>query len=179
MLKAYVFASVAVLSVMVLPVKSLAHVMETNYVMQDTKLKITAVYSSGEPARNTHIKVYAPNNLDQPWMEGVTDENGNFAFQPDPNVQGEWEVKIGENDHADELLVPVTDQGVQIDKISQLPNEGHLHIGDRLIVDRSGISLAQQPQQFLHNPTQQLLAPGALVLSGSLCTTALITRRQR
>jgi nickel transport protein len=179
MLKAYMFAAVAVLSVMALPVKSLAHVIETNYVMQDTKLKITAVYSSGEPARNTHIKIYAPNNPDRPWMEGVTDEKGDFAFHPDPDVQGEWEVKIGENDHADELLVPVTNQGVQIDKISQLPNQGHLHVGDHLIVDRSGISLAQQPQPFLHNPTQQLFALGALVLTGSLCTTTLIARRKR
>lgn len=107
------------------PLKAIAHVMETNYFLApDKSLQIEAVYSTGEPAQQAAIAIYSPNNPSQPIAEGVTDAQGRFNFTPDPAIQGEWTVRIGEKDHSDILSVPVDNNGIEVDRISAAPVDG-------------------------------------------------------
>jgi nickel transport protein len=138
------------------PTKVLAHVVETNYLLTNDRLEITANYNTGEPVEKTPVVVYAPNNPSQPWMQGTTDAQGRFSFQPDPKIQGDWTVEIGEvekSDHGDILTVPVDKKGVEFEKISQIP----------------------QNKMHLHDP---LTVMGVIALSGSAATTFLLTRKQ-
>ncbi len=116
----------ALLGVLAIPVQALAHSVETNYLKIDEMLELETVFSSGEPLRSANVKIYAPGKPDQPWLEGTTDENGKFAFEPDKSIPGEWEVFIKERGHADILTVPVTKQGVDVDKISEA-SRVHMH----------------------------------------------------
>ncbi|MBD1912819.1 MULTISPECIES: carboxypeptidase regulatory-like domain-containing protein [unclassified Leptolyngbya] len=103
------------------PSQAMAHAAWTDYQMLVDQFELTSVYSTGEPYSNAPVRIYAPNNTEQPWLEGNTDESGNFAFTPDTSLPGNWRIRIGEpgTDHGDILTVPVTAQGVQIDEISQ------------------------------------------------------------
>jgi nickel transport protein len=97
-----------------------AHAMQTDYSLlsQSREFQVQASMSTGETSSNTIVKVYAPNNPEKPWMEGKTDQDGKFAFKPDSSIPGDWTVRIGEGDHGDILTVPVSQQGVVVDKVS-------------------------------------------------------------
>ena len=116
---------IALLSAIVIPTgKAAAHMVETDYLLSsDNGLAIDVNFSSGEPLADAPVKIYSPNNPDEPWMEGRTDENGEFAFKPDSKMNGEWTVEIGEYSHADYLSVPVESDGIQINDISSGPSQ--------------------------------------------------------
>ncbi|XTZ20099.1 MAG: carboxypeptidase regulatory-like domain-containing protein [cyanobacterium endosymbiont of Rhopalodia fuxianensis] len=100
------------------PTKILAHAMQTNYVFLE-ELEFQSFYSDGEPAKNANVLVYAPNNPNKPWIVGKTDEQGRFSFLPDNSIPGNWEVEFEQEGHGDILTVPVSEKGVDPDKISQ------------------------------------------------------------
>jgi nickel transport protein len=97
-----------------------AHTVETNYFIADqAKLETNTRFSSGEPFTLAPVKVFSPTNLDKPWLEGKTDTQGMFAFTPDRKLNGDWQVAIGEGNHADALTLAVSNQDVQIREIQE------------------------------------------------------------
>jgi nickel transport protein len=136
-----------------------AHSVQTDYLMSD-KLEFTTQYSSGVPLQQANVRVFAPGHPDKPWFEGKTDANGKFSFKPDQKIPGEWEVRIGHGDHGDILEVPVTKNGVEVDKISSaIPSE-----------TKYGTSNVE---------TWQFTVVGAIAAGGALGTSLLISRRSR
>ena len=111
-----------------LPAKALAHAVETNYALladefqtEAEEFEIEAVYSTGEPLQQAAVKIYAPNSPTVPWMIGMTDMDGKFAFKPDVSIEGDWEVQIERDGHGDIITVPVTAAGIQMDNVSEAP----------------------------------------------------------
>jgi nickel transport protein len=113
----------AVLSLFLLPMPALAHSVQTDYRMVSDALEIQSTFSTGEALEGAPVTIYAPNDANRPWLQGTTDQQGTFSFQPDPKLVGEWSVKIGSevDDHGDILTVPVSNRGVELDAISQDP----------------------------------------------------------
>ena len=100
-----------------------AHAISTDYRLlleqPNQPLEIQSSFSEIEAFPNAPVVVYSPENPDEPWMTGTTDENGRFTFQPEPGVTGVWSVEIGEDSHWDQLYIPVGDRGIELDQISQ------------------------------------------------------------
>ena len=120
--------------------QAMGHSVETDYLLSpDNGLALDVNFSTGEPLAEAPVKIYSPDNPEEPWMEGETDENGQFSFLPEDGIEGEWTVEIGEKSHADFLSVPVKDDGIQLEQISQ----GH---ADAMV--------AQSPLTFKTLPAQ-------------------------
>ena len=106
-----------------------AHNVETNYILSSqNELEIQVMYSTGDPFESAPVKIYSPDDFENPILEGSTDENGRFAFEADTEAEaGEWKMKIGELGHADILLVPVDENGIDIDQVSTglTPDSNH------------------------------------------------------
>ncbi|MEM8777951.1 MAG: hypothetical protein AAGF26_03580 [Cyanobacteria bacterium P01_G01_bin.49] len=117
-MKKFIVCLPLLLGMITLPAKTLAHTMQTNYLFSD-KLEFQSVYSTDEVAKNAEVIIFAPNNLEDPWLEARTDENGRFSFLPDTSITGNWEVQIIDEGHGEIIFVPVTDQGVDFDNISR------------------------------------------------------------
>ncbi|WP_448573054.1 carboxypeptidase regulatory-like domain-containing protein [Trichothermofontia sp.] len=147
-------APLVLLTIVSFPLRSLAHMVESNYILTD-QLEFTSTFSTGEPFQDAPVKVYAPNNPDQPWLETKTDANGKFAFKPDPKLPGNWEVQIGEGGHFDSYTVPVAAMGVELDQI---------------------VEAGKQDVHYAESPL--LLAGATLMVAGGL-GTAYLTRRRR
>ncbi|MEB3232798.1 MAG: carboxypeptidase regulatory-like domain-containing protein [Leptolyngbyaceae bacterium] len=95
-----------------------AHMIETNYNLLDQALEFTSTFSTGEPVPEADVSIYAPNNLEEPWLELTTDENGRFSFTPDQSIPGEWEIHIEKGiGHQDFWTVPVNATGIDFDNI--------------------------------------------------------------
>ncbi len=144
------------LGILGLPARVLAHAVETNYFLSsDESLELQSVYSNGEPMAGAEVNIYAP-GASEPWKTIQTDEEGKFSFQPDHARQGEWEVEIMQDGgHGDALTVPVSNQGVDVDSISQ--------------IDVSDADYASLPQALL----------GAIAASGILTAGLLLSRRAK
>jgi nickel transport protein len=106
------------LGILALPGKALAHAVQTNYLLSN-QLELQSTFSTGAPLKGAKVTVYAPNNPHRPWLQGVTDAQGRFAFLPDTAIEGNWEVTIRQQGHGDILTVPVGQDGVEFDLISQ------------------------------------------------------------
>jgi nickel transport protein len=117
-MKRLVVALVLCLALFGFPAQALAHQVETFYFMRD-QLEFQSTFSNGEPFVGATVEIYAPDNLDEPWMTTTTDEEGRFAFMPDESIPGEWEISIEdeEQSHADYWTVPVGSQGIVLDGI--------------------------------------------------------------
>jgi hypothetical protein len=105
-----------------------AHAVETDYtIADDAKLKTNTRFSTGEPLTLAPVRVFSPASLDRPWLEGQTDAQGMFSFSPDRKVTGNWEVAIGEGNHADALTVAVSAQDIQIKEVQERAQAPHTH----------------------------------------------------
>ena len=97
-----------------------AHNVETNYILSSqNELEVQVIFSNGEPFESAPVKIYSPDDFENPILEGTTDEDGRFAFEADTEAEaGEWKMKIGELGHGDILMVPVDEEGIDIDQVS-------------------------------------------------------------
>ncbi|MBE9069227.1 carboxypeptidase regulatory-like domain-containing protein [Leptolyngbya cf. ectocarpi LEGE 11479] len=66
---------------------------------------VEAHYSSGQPMASAQVVVYSPQNPNEPWTTGQTNEQGEFEFSPDTN--GNWEVVVRQAGHGTTVSVPV------------------------------------------------------------------------
>ena len=115
----------AALALLSTPQKAFGHAVETNFLLED-ELQIQTLFSSGEPLTDAKVQIFSPDNLEEPWLEGQTDEEGRFSFAPDTELPGDWEIVIQEKGHGDMLTVPVDTQGVNVDLISDA-GKVHMH----------------------------------------------------
>ncbi len=116
-MKKIILALPVLLGVVAMPSHTLAHTMFTNYLLNDT-LDFQSTYSTDEAAKNAEVYVYAPDDLEEPWLETRTDEEGRFSFLPDTSIPGDWEVQIIDEGHGEVIIVPVTEEGVDFENIS-------------------------------------------------------------
>jgi len=70
-------------------------------------VEITAAYDTGEPMGGAQVAVYAPDDPTTPWLTGVCDENGRFAFTPDPSKPGTWDVQVRHSGHGGMIHIPI------------------------------------------------------------------------
>ena len=115
----------AALALLSTPTKAFGHAVETNFLFED-ELQIQTLFSHGEPLTDAKVQVFSPENPEEPWLEGTTDEEGRFSFAPDTELPGDWEIVIQEKGHGDMLTVPVDAEGVDVELISDA-GEVHMH----------------------------------------------------
>lgn len=138
-MKRLLVALVACLALLGFPAQAWAHQVETFYFLDD-QLEFQSLFSTGEAFAGATVSIYAPNNPDEPWMTTTTDDEGRFAFLPDANIPGNWEVAIEEEGHADYWTVPVGAQGVVFDGIV-LESTADLHYASSLAIAPVALAL--------------------------------------
>lgn len=70
-------------------------------------VEIRATYDNGEPMANAQVKIYAPNNPTEPWLQGTTREDGTFVFIPNSELSGDWDIQVRQAGHGNLVTVPV------------------------------------------------------------------------
>lgn len=74
---------------------------------QTPAVVIQAAFDDGTPMANAQAIVYSPENSSTPWLKGTTDSEGKFTFVPEPNVSGNWDVKVRQAGHGDIASIAV------------------------------------------------------------------------
>lgn len=117
------------LGMAIAPEVASAHAIQTNYQLRLDNFEIQATFGDGEAFPDAPVMVYSPENPDEPILVGRTDAEGKFSFRPDQTRQGDWAIEVGDanDNHWDYLVVPVTESGVDLNAISELPQPEHRH----------------------------------------------------
>lgn len=107
MLKKISWTSIGIiLSITSYAPKILAHSVEIDY-RQTEAIEIMAKFDNGTPMIKAQVVIYAPNNLSQPWLKGMTDEQGKFIFSPDTSIIGNWAIKVRSAGHGSFIDIPI------------------------------------------------------------------------
>lgn len=64
-----------------------------------SQVAIRASFDTGEPMAEAQVLIYSPESAETPWQTGETDSDGQFAFAPDPDISGLWEVTVRKAGH--------------------------------------------------------------------------------
>ena len=99
------------------PKQVLAHGANIEY-QETSAVTIQAKYDDGTPMANAQVIVYAPSDRATPWLQGTTDESGNFSFVPDADSVGDWDVKVRQSGHGDITTIPVKDGKLAINNMA-------------------------------------------------------------
>ena len=62
-------------------------------------VEVIATFDNGEPMSNAQVRIYAPDELNEPWQTGQTDSEGRFWFTPEADKGGNWEVMVRKAGH--------------------------------------------------------------------------------
>jgi nickel transport protein len=84
----------------------LAHGAKIEYTI-NMVVEIMAAYDSGEPMADAQVTVYAPTDLETPWLTGTTDDEGRFTFAPDSEIAGTWDVQVRQAGHGDIVHIAI------------------------------------------------------------------------
>ncbi|MEA1959413.1 MAG: carboxypeptidase-like regulatory domain-containing protein [Chloroflexota bacterium] len=101
----------SVFAILCLPAEAYAHGAEIEYAF-NTSIEIVAKYDSGEPMSGAQVTVYAPSDPATPWLTGVCDDEGRFAFTPDASDAGTWDVQVRLAGHGDIVHIPIGEDTV-------------------------------------------------------------------
>jgi nickel transport protein len=97
----------------------LAHGAKIEY-LQNSAITIQAAYDDGTPMKEAQVVIYAPNDLANPWLKGITDERGYFSFVPDAEISGDWDVKVRQSGHGDIVSIPVSNGNLTAENPQQM-----------------------------------------------------------
>jgi nickel transport protein len=84
----------------------LAHGAHIDY-QPTASIQIQARFDSGDPMQGAQVTVYSPADPSAPWLQGTTDDQGQFVFVPDASAPGNWEVTVRQAGHGDIVSIPV------------------------------------------------------------------------
>lgn len=90
----------------------LAHGARIEY-QESSAIVIRATFDDGTPMANAQATVYAPQDPQQPWMTGTTDDSGRFTFVPD-STAGDWSVKVRQSGHGGIVSIPVAEEQIAL-----------------------------------------------------------------
>ena len=122
----------------------LAHGARIDY-QQASAIVIRATYDDGTPMRKAQAVVYAPTDPTNPWLKGITNEAGEFSFVPDPDLAGNWDVKIRQSGHGNIISIPIaSEEDTEPETIimgvnSNATNSASYSTGQKLLMAIAGI----------------------------------------
>ena len=74
---------------------------------QTSAIVIQAAFDDGTPMSDAQAIIYSPEDPATPWLKGTTDSEGKFTFVPEPDVSGNWDIKVRKAGHGDIVSVAV------------------------------------------------------------------------
>jgi nickel transport protein len=121
----------------------LAHGAHIDY-QPTASIQIQARFDSGDPMQGAQVTVYSPADPSAPWLQGTTDDQGQFVFVPDASEPGNWEVTVRQAGHGDVVSIPVggsAEDGTEMAAVvADTPPQGAAAVG-QLTPMQQGITI--------------------------------------
>ncbi len=137
MRKGLVFLAVLLALLMISPVAS--HRVHTSWEID--KIELKAWYGGGEPMENAEVKVFINQSGERVvYQEGVTDENGVFAFSPKTGV-GNYTAVIGSAGHKGDVEIDLGSSSSSGEE-QELPLYMRIGAGLGYLLGLAGVALA-------------------------------------
>ncbi len=79
----------------------LGHGARVVWEVQGDSIHISAAFDDGLPMDRAQVTVFSATEPSEPYISGMTDENGEFAFLPDIEQSLSWDVQVRKAGHGD------------------------------------------------------------------------------
>ena len=80
--------------------------------LQGDSVHISASFDDGQPLNRAQVTVFSGAAPSIPYLTGMTDENGEFAFLPDKEESLNWDVQVRSAGHGDMVHLSLTEEPV-------------------------------------------------------------------
>jgi nickel transport protein len=74
---------------------------------QTGEITVMAEFDTGEKLDDAQVAIFAPNDLMNPWQTGTTNDDGEYTFLPDYNIEGTWDVQVRKAGHGGLVNIPI------------------------------------------------------------------------
>ena len=78
--------------------------------MQGDSVFVTATFDDGTPMDAAQVTVFSGAAPTVPYTSGIADENGRFAFVPNPDLSLTWDVQARKAGHGDMIHFSLTEE---------------------------------------------------------------------
>ncbi|MGL6282824.1 MAG: carboxypeptidase regulatory-like domain-containing protein [Microcoleaceae cyanobacterium] len=95
-------------------------------------ISLQAKYESGLPMQQAQVIVYAPNQPNKPWMQGMTNNEGKFIFIPDNKLSGNWQIKVSQAGHGNIINIPYFPSNIVAEKSTVISNNSNNNLTNNL-----------------------------------------------
>lgn len=72
------------------------------------EITVVAAFDTGAPLAEGQVIIFAPNDLINPWLTDVLDDEGTFTFLPDYSIEGFWDVQVRQAGHGGLINIEIT-----------------------------------------------------------------------
>jgi nickel transport protein len=103
--KATALIVLIVMGILFAPLVS-AHGVSISYTA-DATYKVVAVYDDGTPMADAQVRIYSPEDAQEPYEVTSCDENGVYYFTPDTDITGDWYLQFSLAGHGGDVTIPV------------------------------------------------------------------------
>ncbi len=79
----------------------LAHGAQVMWDFHEDSVHISAAFDNGVPMSDAQVTVFSGAAPTEPYLRGLTDENGVFVFKPDLHLSLNWDVQVRKAGHGD------------------------------------------------------------------------------
>ena len=101
----------ALLTAFLLVPTLLAHGTSIELSVEGRTINMHAIFDTGDPMSEAQIVVYAADNPREAWHTGVADVEGNYSFDIDPTIAGQWAISVRTAGHGELLHFEVLSNG--------------------------------------------------------------------
>ena len=85
------------------------HGARISWEIQGDSIRISASFDDGCPMDQAQVTVFSGAAPSEPYITGITDENGKFAFLPDDEESKLWDVQVRKAGHGDIVHISLAD----------------------------------------------------------------------
>lgn len=83
--------------------------------LQEDSISIAAMFDDGMPMESAQVTVFSGASPSEPYITGMTDENGNFAFLPCKEESHLWDVQVRKAGHGDMIHISLDSSAGTVD----------------------------------------------------------------
>ena len=92
----------------------LSHGVSVTWELRGDSVHVAGSFDDGQPMGNAQVTVFSGAAPSEPYLNGVTDGNGEFSFLPDKEESENWDIQLRKAGHGDIVHISLSNANTPV-----------------------------------------------------------------